>query len=254
MSRPLVVVLALLVLAPPLARAETVDGILARHYRASGGLERMKAVHSMRLTGTVSQGPGTEMSFVMEKKRPALWRAEFGRDSLRTVQGYDGRHGWQSDHSTGRDSAHAVTPDDEHEMAEQADFDGPLVDWKAKGETIEYLGRDSTGGVDTWKLKVTDAAGLDEAYFIDTRTGLLDRIESWHTRRTGESDDETSLSDYRDVGGVLLPFRVTGGEHGSTRRQVMIVSRIELDVPLADARFQRPVAPAPTHRPSDTRR
>jgi len=245
LSRPIALAALLLALAAlaPVARAQTVDEILARHYRASGGLERMKAVRSIRLSGSLSSGPGGEMEFVMEKKRPALWRISLERDSIVTVQGYDGRHGWQSDMASGKPVAHGVSDDAEHDMAEQADFDGPLVDAKAKGVTITFMGRDTTGGSDAWRLKVTDASGLDESYLIDVKTSLLDRIESWHTRHTGESEDETVLSDYRSVEGLMFPFRVSGGVRGSTRRQVMIVRKVELDVKLDDARFRRP-APA----------
>ena len=54
----------------PLAHAETVDEILAKHYEAMGGLAKLKALNSMRVTGTMGIGPGTS-SWSRDTTKPA---------------------------------------------------------------------------------------------------------------------------------------------------------------------------------------
>jgi len=48
-----------------------------------------------------------------------------------------------------------------------ADFDGPLVDYAAKGNTIEYLGHDAVDGDDALRLKVTLKNGDIIYYYLD---------------------------------------------------------------------------------------
>jgi len=74
MPRKTMMLLALGLLLAPIAHAQTVDDILAKHYEACGGLAKMKAVNTMRVTGTITLGPGMESPFTMERKRPGMRR------------------------------------------------------------------------------------------------------------------------------------------------------------------------------------
>jgi hypothetical protein len=46
-----------------------------------------------------------------------------------------------------------MSADDTKSLMEDADIDGPLVDWKAKGSTVEYLGTEDVDGTQAHKLK-----------------------------------------------------------------------------------------------------
>jgi len=74
MLRKTMMLFALGLLLAPIAHAQTVDDILAKHYEACGGLTKMKAVNTMRVTGTITLGPGMESPFTMERKRPGMRR------------------------------------------------------------------------------------------------------------------------------------------------------------------------------------
>ena len=41
------------------------------------------------------------------------------------------------------------------EMVDDADIDGPLLDYAQKGTKVEFLGKDKLEGTDVYKLKVT---------------------------------------------------------------------------------------------------
>ena len=67
---------SILLIAPALfGQAPTLDQILAKHYEAKGGLAKLKAVSSMRLTAKMSGGP-MDFPAVIEAKRPAKFRME----------------------------------------------------------------------------------------------------------------------------------------------------------------------------------
>ena len=60
-------------LAAP-AAAQGVDEIIAKHVDAMGGMEKIKSVKSVRMTGTMGLGQGIEAPIVLEIKRPNALR------------------------------------------------------------------------------------------------------------------------------------------------------------------------------------
>ena len=68
MFRKLIPLLVLGLVLAPVAHAQTVDEILAKHFEAEGGLDKLKALQSRRVTGTMMMGPGMEAPIVLEQK------------------------------------------------------------------------------------------------------------------------------------------------------------------------------------------
>ena len=231
---------AVLVPTATVAFAQTLDEIVAKHFEAQGGAEKLKHVQTMRLSGTMTLGPGMEAAFTMEKKRPASSRLEFSFNGMTGVRAFDGKSGWQFMPFMGQAQAEAMSPEETNDAASQADFDGSLMDWKAKGHALELEGREAVDGADAFKLKLTRKGGQVETYYLDAETFLTVKLEARRMMRGTEVEGETILSDYKEVGGLVLPFTRTSGIKGSDRRQSMTFDKVEIDVPLDDARFAMP--------------
>jgi len=247
MFRKSLLAFAMVALFAPLAHADSLDVILSKHYDAEGGLDNLKKCQSMRFTGKMAMGPGMEAPFTLEKKRPGMSRMEFTFSGMTGVQAYDGTQAWQVMPFAGKKDPEPMSADDSKEFADQADFDGPLVDWKAKGHTLEYVGHESIEGADTYKLKLTKKSGQVEYYFLDTETFLIVKEASKRTVRGTEAEVETSLGDYKDVNGLMMPFSMTNSMKGSDHKQSMTFDKVETDVALADARFTMPAAADTSH-------
>src|SRR5262249_46283449 len=56
--------------------AQTVDEVIAKSVAARGGLEKIKAVRALRMTGHVSLGSNVEAVLIFEAKRPGMVREE----------------------------------------------------------------------------------------------------------------------------------------------------------------------------------
>ena len=69
--------------------AQTADELIAKNIEARGGLEKIQAIQSMRLTGTLSVGDAA-MPSLLEVKRPNKTRWEFTVNGQTAVQAYDG--------------------------------------------------------------------------------------------------------------------------------------------------------------------
>lgn len=252
MLRRLLLALALAALALPAAnaaRAATVDEILTKHFEAQGGLEKLKKMQTCRMTGKMSMGNGAEVVITMERKRPGKSRTEFAVNGMTGVRVADGANSWQFMPFMGQPAPERLSGEDLEEAIEQADFDGPLMDWKAKGHALELVGTEPVDGAPAYKLKLTRKGDKVEFYYLDAESYLAVKREAKRVVRGTEIDGEAWLSDYKEVAGLMMPFTMTQGMKGSERRQAMTFEKIEVNVPLDDARFVMPVAAA---APKDT--
>ena len=238
MLRKTIMLLALGLLLAPIAHAQSVDDILAKHYEACGGLAKLKALNTMRVTGSMTMGPGMEAPITMERKRPGMRRMEFTIQGMTGIQAFDGAKTWSVMPFMGKKDPEVGTAEDNKNALDDADFDGALVDYKTKGHTIELMGKEPVEGADAYKLKVTKKNGNIEYDYLDAETYLLVKTEHKIKRRGTEMDGETTYSDYKDVDGLMQAFSMEVGT--KEMKQKLAFTKIELNVPLDDARFAVP--------------
>jgi outer membrane lipoprotein-sorting protein len=230
--------LILAVLAVPVA-AQTLDEVVARSLEARGGLEKLKAVQSIRVSGQVSAGD-RKAKIVIEVKRPALIRIDTVVDGARAVQAFDGKTAWGIP-PVGSGRAERLPAEAARAMAEDFDIDGPLIDYRAKGHRVELLGTARVGGREAYEIRVTRKTGGVETHFLDVSSGLPVRVETKRVVQGTEIEGESEIGDYREVGGVRWPFSIRSGTRGRPETQTLTVETIEVNPALDDARFRMPV-------------
>jgi hypothetical protein len=237
-------------LAAPTLRAEeprqlTVNELVDKNIAAKGGAEAIQALKAVQVSGRLLVDSGqVELIYVQTKKRPDYVRTEATLQGLTLVQAYDGEQGWQISPFSGRKDPERMSADDVKSLIEDADIAGPLVDWKAKGSDVEYLGLQDVDGTMAHKLKVKRKNG-DTAYvFLDPDHFLEIRIVSQRLEHGAQIEVETDLGDYEKVGGVFLPFSIEAGRKGSTDKQKIIINKAAANVPVENTVFQFPAAPS----------
>jgi outer membrane lipoprotein-sorting protein len=226
------------------AAGQTVDELIAKSLEARGGLDKLRAIQSIRMTGKMSasspMGP-MELPMVIEMKRPASFRADITVQGTLAVQAYDGTTAWGiSPMGTGQ--AEALPAEAAKEMADQADLDGPLVDYRAKGHQVELLGKEKAEGSDAYKLKVTKKDGDIEYIFLDAESYLPVRVEAKRLVRGTEIEGESTLGEYKEAGGFLWPYSIQNVAKGRPEEQSITVEKIEINPAIDDARFKMPAA------------
>ncbi len=226
----------------PCSWAQTVDEIIAKNVQARGGLEKLKAVQSIKSTANMSMGQGMEAPGVLIQKRPRLARLDFTIQGLTAVQAYDGKSAWQIMPFMGKKDPEPMSADETKEVEEMADLDGPLVDYKSKGHQVELLGKEKVEGTDAYKIKATLNNGDVQTIYIDSDSFLEIKEETKRTVRGSEQLIESSIGDYKDVDGVLFPFAMESGVKGSQEKQKLTITKIELNVPADDSIFKMPAA------------
>jgi photosystem II stability/assembly factor-like uncharacterized protein len=175
--------------------------------------------------------------------RPGKLRNEVTLQGLTAVQAYDGRDGWGVQPFGGRRQPERTSADDTRALAQQADFEGPLVDWRAKGHRIEHLGTEDVDGTAAIKLRVIRKDGDIQYVFLDPDSMLEIRIETVHHVRGSEEVTEMDLGSYQQVAGLWLPFSIQSGPKGAPRTMLVAIERVERDVAVDDGWFRFPTTP-----------
>lgn len=197
---------AALALGGGAAHALTADDLIAKNIEARGGLAKIKAIQSLRIEGTrIRSGGGNEMVYVEIRKRPGAMRTETTQQGLTMIRALDGKEGWAVQPFRGRKEPEKLSADAVKEMAYDADLEGPLVDYRAKGYQVEYLGTEDVDGTEAHKLKLTRPAGDLDFIYLDPDYFLEIRRLSQHRVRGTEIETETDCGAYQQVNGVYFP-------------------------------------------------
>jgi hypothetical protein len=234
------------VLCATCAAAQTADDIVGRYLKAVGGIDKIQSVKSLRRSGKFIGGGGFEAVILQENKRDASVREEFVLQGMTGINAYDGKTGWKIEPWGGKKDPEALGEEEMKGIVEDADFDGPLVDYKHKGNKIEFLGLDKFEGTDTYKLKITKPNGDVYTYYLDTDYYMPIKIDLRRLVRGEEREYETALGDYKLVNGWYLPFSVESNPKGHPQdKSKYVYDKIEANVAIDDGRFVMPVAKKP---------
>ena len=223
----------------------TVDELVAKNVAAKGGADAIRALQSVRFTGKMLVNEGQiQLAYVETKKRPAEVRSELTLQGMTAIQAYDGEQGWKVSPFQGRKDPEKMSADDTKSLLEEAEIDGPLVDWKAKGSTVEYLGTEDVDGTLAHKLKVVRKNGDVTFVYLDPDAFLEIRKTTQRVEQGAQVEVETDVSDYEKIAGVFLPFSIESGRKGDPDKQKIIIDKAEGNIPVDDAIFRFPTASA----------
>ena len=220
----------------------TVDELVAKNIEAKGGATALNNLQTLRSTGKLLvpvQGQ-IELGYLQTKKRPDEVRTEASLQGMTQIEAYDGKDGWKVSPFFGRKDPERMSADDVKALVEDTEIDGPLADWKTKGSTVEYLGTEDVDGTPAHKLKVVRKNGDVSFVYLDPDHFLEIRIVTQRVRHGAHEEVETDLGDYEKAGGVFVPTSIEVGRKGSPDKQMVVVDKVEANVPVDDTIFHFP--------------
>lgn len=226
------------------ATAPTLDELVAKNIEAKGGAEAVHALKTLRRSGKVLVNEGkVRFAYTQIKKRPLEVRTEATLQGMTAVQAFDGKEGWKISPFRGRKDPERLSADDLKELMEDAEMDGPLVDWKEKGSTLEYLGTEDVDGTQAHKIKVLRKNGDINFVYLDPDHFLEIRILTQRVEQGALIETETDLGDYEKINGVFVPTSIEAGAKGDPDKQKIEIDKTEGNVPVDDAIFRFPTTP-----------
>jgi hypothetical protein len=220
----------------------TADELIAKNIEAKGGTTAVHDLQSLRATGKLLvpiQGQ-IELGYVQTKKRPDEVRTEASLQGMTQIEAYDGKQGWKVSPFFGRKDPERMSADDVRALVEDTELGGPLADWKAKGSAVEYLGTEDVDGTPAHKLKVVRKNGDVSFVYLDPDHFLEIRIVTQRIRHGAHEEVETDLGDYEKAGGVFVPTSIEVGAKGAPDKQVIVIDKVEANVPVDDTIFHFP--------------
>lgn len=246
-------VIAVAALGANSAAGQTLDEILTKNYAARGGLDKIKAVQTITMTGYLEFGGGMQAPFVVRAKRPSMTSMEFNIQGMMAKQVYDGKNGWELMPFEGKKDPAPMEGEDLKNAEDESDIDGPLVDYQRKGVQIELVGKDVVNGAPAYKLKIARKNGDIEYDYVDASSFLEIQAVSTRVIQGAPHELATAMSDYRPIQGVYFPFKQVTSIQGSPQTQKLIVEKIVLNEPIDDSVYKMPAAPPADAKPGETK-
>lgn len=222
--------------------SQTAEELVNKNIQAKGGIDKIRAIHSVRITGKLNGGGGFTAATMQENLRPNLVRETFSLQGMTAITAYDGTTGWQIQPFGGHKDPELMGEDDLKDLLLDADFDGPLVDYKEKGNTVEFLGHDVVDGDDALRLKVTLKDGDIIYYYLDPDTFLEIRKEVQEFIRGSVRETLIDLGSYKPVAGVMFPYSIAQGTKANPASQTTTVEKIEVNINIDPADFAVPAS------------
>ena len=220
------------------ASAQTVDELIKKNLDAKGGVQKLKALKSVKATGKITQ-QGLDIPIVILQRRPGLTRMDITFQGKSAVQAYDGATGWKIDPFQGTSEPEKMAGDDLKDVQEQSDLDGPLVDYKEKGHTVELIGKEDVEGTPAYKIKLTLKNGDVRNIFFDAENYLEMKVNLKRKTPGGEIEIDQFVGNYKPVNGLLFPFSIETKIKGQVVSQITL-DKIETDVAIEDSLFKMP--------------
>lgn len=210
--------------------------ILDRFVEVTGGADAHAKLRSSVMKGTLEfVGSSIKGPITIWHDRSGDMRTTIKADAIGRIEdGVRGDLAWTSSDMSGP----RVLEGDERAVAlRKAAFDG-AVRWRDfyTAETVEGV---EIGDAFCWKIRLTPKEGAPVLQTFDRDSGLLVRIETTQDTPMGMMPVTTTLSDWRELNGIRVPFTLTQ-ELGDVQEVRVVAESLEHNVEIPAERFAPP--------------
>ena len=227
----------------------TPEQILAKYVDALGGEQALRRMTARKITATTEvpadvRGVGPAVHALTQQyfKAPNLWVISSQTANGTTATGFDGAVAWRQDaRGVVTETTGAVPPAPLTRVKRTSDFYEPL-NLKQGYARIVTRGTVKVRDRDAYLVVGFPDGDLPEQLVFDTQTGLLVRKETATATAFGDYTVQTDYDDYRDVGGVKIPYLVRAigispADGGTTH-----IEKVEINPQLDAGTFIKPVS------------
>jgi hypothetical protein len=241
-----VAAVAIGVIAVAPLQAQTADEVVEKHLAAIGGRSALAKATTQVAKGSIgisTQGVDLSGSVEVYRKAPNKARSvvrldlsAVGGTEVIVDQRCDGKTAYASNTMQGD---REITGDQLQGML-NASFPTPLLAYKEAGAKVELLPKEKIGERAVFVLQYTPKAGPSSKNYIDAETYMLVRnVAAMDVPEAGGRMEQTSeFADFRETGGIKMPFRIT--QVNAAQTVTITLSSVEINAAVDDGMFARP--------------
>ena len=197
--------------------AQSVDDILKKHIAFMGGEKKWKSIQSITTSGEYDYG-GMKFPFQAYSKAPNKYKFIVPFNGKYYAQAFDGTKGWKIDAFKNETTPTLLTGKEALAMANEADveLEIPFINYKKKGHQATLEKGDTTiQNNQCYKVVFIRKSGEKETYYFDVKTfAVVMKKAVSKNAEIGGAVITTLYSDYRDIGGIKIPFHAMSDVNG----------------------------------------
>jgi len=224
------------------AYAQDINEIISNYHESMGGVNKLKALNSLRLNGKIPTPMG-ELQVVIYKKSPNLTRTEIDFQGQKIIQAYDGETVWTINPMMGSSEPQKLEGEMARSISDQAVFEDPFIDYAVKGHEVTLEGEEILDGIECYKIKLVmnknnEEEDVTQIYYLDKEYFLPVMVRGW----TNNTEIDTYMSDYQEIeDGLMMAYKIeymTEGQPG----QAVTIDSVKVNEAMNDELFRFPVA------------
>jgi hypothetical protein len=229
----LVVFIMALVIAGT-ANAQNVDEVVNKHIEAIGGKEKWRTINSLKSEASLNV-QGTEIPITLHQLHNKAFRQDYTVMNMNAFSLIRVDSGWNYMPFQGQTSPEPLTAEALKIGQEQLDIQGDLLDYAAKGNKVELLGKEELEGTEVFKIKLTKKSGNEVTQFIDTKTYYLFSVANKLNVNGQEMEMKTNYSNFQKLPeGIVVPFTM----ESSALPAPMIYKKYEVNPSIPESVFK----------------
>jgi hypothetical protein len=214
--------IAVLLAAIFTVNAQTADEVIAKYITAIGGADKWSKVQSIKIEGQI-EVQGIAIPFTMQGVQMKGMRVDAEFQGNKIIDITTPTKGWSQNPFGGKATLSPISDDELKQKVDELDIQDAFVDYKAKGSTVEFLGKDEEDGNEYFKIKLTTKTGNDKTYFIDTKTYLVYKEESIVKQQGQEIKAAVKYLDYQTLDfGIKMAFKQDQGQMMMVNKKITI--------------------------------
>jgi len=214
------------------AFSQTADEVIAKYIDAIGGKAKWASFNSMRVEGQI-EVQGITIPYTLSAINNKGYRMDAEFQGMKLVEIVSPTAGWAMNGFQGQSALQPMSEEDLKTKVDQLELQDQLIDYAAKGHTVEMLGKDEADGNEYFKVKLTTKAGTQKVHFIDTKTYLIYKTEVTATSNGQEAKSEVKFLDYQSLeNGIKMSFKQEMGP------MMMVFKKITINPAIDESLFK----------------
>lgn len=215
----------------------TAEAVMKKYIDASGGVEKLKAVKSMSMTGKLeAKAMGIQGTVEIKMVSPSMvWeKADISGMGIQ-ARGSNGEIAWENATMTG---PRIIEGQEKARLLEQANFERIYAPMKYYKE-VKVQGMADVDSKKCYKVDLIRKDGYVSTEYYSVETGLPLRTDLKLTLQMGEIEVKSKMLEYKNVDGIMYPCKIEMVFPNGIS-QTVILEKIELNPEIEKSSFDPP--------------